>query len=112
MRADAAGDLVLLDDGGAMSDMGMRQLSREEADLLNICRDLLSGLAKSAQETFGGENAFGRGIIFEACDRGEAAVFEALNCLSSYGEDEEAQAAILRAREAVMATLTGKGTEA
>lgn len=91
-----------------MSDMGMRQLSREEADLLNSCRDLLSGLAKSARGlSWVGEGAYERGIIYESCDRAESAVFEVLNCLSSYGDDPEAQAAILRAREAVMATLTG-----
>lgn len=94
-----------------MSDTGMRQLSREEADLLNSCRELLSGLAKSAQEvSWADERAYQRGIIYESCDRAESAVFEALNRLSSYGDDEEAQAAILRAREAVMATLTGEGT--
>lgn len=96
----------------------MRQLTNKEARLLTRARWLLDDLARSADdgvmtvvENAEAERAqtpwdgYRLGMLHERCESAESAVFDVLNCLSSYGDDLRARAALNERRE-------GEGTVA
>lgn len=70
-------------------------LSATDADALAIARHLLKEQSEIATRTFttGADptDSYNAGRVAEACERGAAAIFDALNSLAHHGRDDEAK---------------------
>jgi hypothetical protein len=72
----------------------MRQLTQDEAQLFTQARSLLTSLANAAEDpgaAGGNVDGYRLGLMNARCVVAEGAIFDVLNCLSSYGNDPEAK---------------------